>query len=111
MERPSGSSYRSRRRRIRRNDHSETGIETIIVNDPYAVDGASSTPVDQPATTRTRRPISGVDVLLWTLAAIFAGTDTALSIAGYTIISIGLGISAIGCLVILLVRHLRRRRS
>lgn len=79
--------------------------------DPYEIRSESAGAVRAAnGAQASRRGSSPGSVLLWTLAAIFAGTNTALSISGHEIIGAVFGSAAVICLIVLLVRYLRRRR-
>lgn len=77
------------------------------MRDPHEFDRTSARP---PATKAPETPTVG-NAALWTMAALLAATNMALSFAGLNIVSSVFGALALICLVILGVRHSRRRRS
>lgn len=77
------------------------------MSDPYRIDDPA------PAAPRPREEKSGsaLTILLWTIAAIFAGLNTAMSIAGQELIGAVFGGLGLLFVVIAVVRHLKRRRA
>lgn len=84
------------------------------MSDPYRIDrrpgeggyASFDPPTDHAAATSAGGVTS---TMLWTLTAVFAGLNTALSVAGQEILGSVSGGLAAACLITLLVRYLRRR--
>lgn len=86
------------------------------MTDPYRIDrspGDDSYAAFHPPVDGTGRPGDGAggatSTMLWIVTAVFAGLNTALSVAGQEIVGGVFGGLAAVCLIVLLVRYLRRR--
>ncbi|WP_446663713.1 hypothetical protein [Flexivirga sp. B27] len=86
------------------------------MTDPYRIapsPGDDTYASFHPPADGTGRPGDGAggvtSTMLWILTAVFAGLNTALSVAGQEIVGSVFGGLAAACLVVLLVRYLRRR--
>lgn len=86
------------------------------MSDPYRIDhrpdegGYAPWPDPGPADTGLRGGAGGVtSTLLWVLTAVFAGLNTALSVAGQDVIGGVFGGLAAVSLITLFVRYLQRR--
>lgn len=77
------------------------------MSDPYRIQDPA--PAAEPR--RTARPGSALTVALWTVAAIFAGLNSAASIAGQTLLGAVFGSIGLLFVVIAVVRHIMRRRG
>ncbi|MGH8879614.1 MAG: hypothetical protein ACRD0P_20070 [Stackebrandtia sp.] len=77
------------------------------MSDPYRIEDSS------PAAPRReqRKPVSAVTVALWTIAAVFAGLNSAMSVAGNDLLGAVFGSIGLVFVTIAVVRHIRRRRS
>lgn len=77
------------------------------MSDPYRIDD----PAPAAAPRGPSRPGSAATVALWTIAAVFAGLNSASSIAGYNLIGAVFGGIGLLFVVIAVVRHIVRRRA
>lgn len=77
------------------------------MSDPYRIDDPG--PAAAPAGPAKRG--SAANVLLWTLAAVFAGLNTAMSVAGQTLIGSVFGGVALLFVIVAVVRIVAGRRA
>lgn len=82
------------------------------MSDPYRIDDpAPAAPAATTTPAGTTRPGSALTITLWTLAAVFAGLNSASSIAGYDLIGAVFGSIGLLFVIIAVARHIARRRG
>lgn len=86
------------------------------MNDDYRIEatpGPGAPPISTPPGASAARPDGPsrlITTVLWTLIALGAGLNALTSLAGFNmLISASIGLATVGCIVLLVIHHLKHR--